>query len=123
MLNMPSSLLESPSSLVLTTLTMLERSMNTVRVGLIKFVMAMMRPCFSTMNNLFVSSGGEVMQTGLEKTRLGNAFVWIYPQLVTAEAEGSETKPPPMHQSKIQNHFGDGFIATTNVIPPARNVK
>jgi hypothetical protein len=97
--------------------------MNTVRVGLIKFVMATMRPCFSTMNNLFVSFGGEVMQTGLENTRLGNAFVWIYPQLVTAQAEGSETRPPPMHQSKIQNHFGYGFIASVNVIPLPRNVK
>src|ERR1017187_745618 len=70
----------------MTGVTRSEMSMKIVRVGAARLVMTMMRPCFSRMNRRLVSPGGAVMQTGLENTRPGNAFVGTQPQVVCAFA-------------------------------------
>src|SRR5262245_37280406 len=52
-----------------------EMSRNTVRVGLVRLVMATMTPPCSQTKRRLVSPGADAMQTGLANERVGNALV------------------------------------------------
>jgi hypothetical protein len=64
---------KTPCSLLVSRLVVSAK--NTLRVGMAKLVMTMIRPVFSTMKSRLVSPGGWVMARGCWKVSPGNASI------------------------------------------------